>query len=248
MRQRKTLNVIFLDLIKVKSLIDKPIEELTPAERWGMFFSYADDKKYREYIRKISEMEKGIMAADNTVQYMSEEDANWARQNSYFIATRDYNTRMENAEKRGMERGLEKGMKQGLQQGLQRGEQTAKVETVKNMLNMKLFSVEQIAQADIATKGYTVFNLRFATKRMSGKTSDEQVWQYVHIAVPTNNASLSTIKSILEKPVLPNTPAEVQAMIDETLTEGNYLQQGEGNNAFKTKGENDLLYEPLSNP
>ena len=68
-------------------------------------------------------------------------------------------------------------------------------------------AVEQIAQADIATKGYTVFNLRFATKRESGKTGDEQVWQYVHIAVPTNNASLDTIKSILEKPVLPNTPA-----------------------------------------
>jgi hypothetical protein len=69
-------------------------------------------------------------------------------------------------------------------------------------------AVEQIAQTDIATKGYTVFNLRFATKRMSGKTSDEQVWQYVHIAVPTNNASLDTIKAILEQPVLPNVPAE----------------------------------------
>ena len=71
-------------------------------------------------------------------------------------------------------------------------------------------AVEEIAQADIATKGYTVFNLRFATKRESGKTGDEQVWQYVHIAVPTNNASLDTIKSILEKPVLPNTPAEAK--------------------------------------
>ena len=68
-------------------------------------------------------------------------------------------------------------------------------------------AVEEIAQTDIATKGYTVFNLRFATKRMSGKTSDEQVWQYVHIAVPKNNASLDTIKAILEQPVLPNEPA-----------------------------------------
>lgn len=105
-------------------------------------------------------------------------------------------------------------------------------------------AVEEIAQADIATKGYVLFSLRFATKRDSGKTGDEQVLQYVHIAVPKNNASISTIKSILEQPVLPNTAAEVQNMIDETLTNGNYLQQGEGDNAFKTKGENDLLYEP----
>lgn len=58
-------------------------------------------------------------------------------------------------------------------------------------------AVEEIAQADIATKGYVVFNLRFATKRESGKTGDEQVWQYVHIAVPKNNSSYSTITAIL---------------------------------------------------
>ena len=69
-------------------------------------------------------------------------------------------------------------------------------------------TVEQIAQADIATKGYTIFNLHFATKRDSGKTGDEQVWQYVHIAVPTDNASLATIKTILGEPVLVNEPAQ----------------------------------------
>ena len=58
-------------------------------------------------------------------------------------------------------------------------------------------AVEEIAQTDIATKGYVVFNLRFATKRESGKTGDEQVWQYVHIAVPKNNSSYSTIAAIL---------------------------------------------------
>lgn len=65
-------------------------------------------------------------------------------------------------------------------------------------------AVEDIAQADIATKGYTVFSLHFATKRESGKTGDEQVWQYVHIAVPTNNASLDDIKTVLGQPVLVN--------------------------------------------
>lgn len=58
-------------------------------------------------------------------------------------------------------------------------------------------NVEDIAQADIATKGYVVFNLRFATKREAGKTMDEAVWQYVHIAVPKNNSSYSTIAAML---------------------------------------------------
>ena len=58
-------------------------------------------------------------------------------------------------------------------------------------------AVEEIAQDDIATKGYVVFNLRFATKREAGKTMDEAVWQYVHIVVPKNNSSYSTIAAIL---------------------------------------------------
>ncbi len=58
-------------------------------------------------------------------------------------------------------------------------------------------NVEDIAQTDIATKGYVVFNLRFATKREAGKTMDEAVWQYVHIAVPKNNSSYSTLVTML---------------------------------------------------
>ena len=57
--------------------------------------------------------------------------------------------------------------------------------------------VEEIAQEELATKGYVVFNLHFATKREAGKTMDEAVWQYVHVAVPKNNTSYSTIAAML---------------------------------------------------
>lgn len=57
--------------------------------------------------------------------------------------------------------------------------------------------VEEIAQEELATKGYVIFNLHFATKREAGKTMDEAVWQYVHVAVPKNNTSYSTIAAML---------------------------------------------------
>lgn len=44
---------------------------------------------------------------------------------------------------------------------------------------------------------YNIFSLHFATSRKAGKTGDEQVMQYVHIAVPVGAASLNTIKTIL---------------------------------------------------
>lgn len=55
---------------------------------------------------------------------------------------------------------------------------------------------------------YTIFNLRFATGRASGKQTDERIWQYVHIAVPETSAALATITTILTQPVLPNAAAE----------------------------------------
>ncbi len=57
---------------------------------------------------------------------------------------------------------------------------------------------------------YTVFNLRFATGRASGKQTDERIWQYVHIAIPETSAALATITTILTQPVLPNAAAEAE--------------------------------------
>lgn len=44
---------------------------------------------------------------------------------------------------------------------------------------------------------YNIFNLKFATGRKGQKTTDERVWQYVHIAVPASSAALETIETIL---------------------------------------------------
>jgi len=70
---------------------------------------------------------------------MSEADDNWFVQNSRFIAERDKNTQIHNAEKRGMEKGLK--------QGIQQGEQKKAIEAAINLLKMKLGTPEQIAQA-----------------------------------------------------------------------------------------------------
>ena len=84
-----------------------------------MFFSYADDENKAEYVSQIAKSEEGIMEADRIAQRMSEEDANWFRQNSIDIARRDYNSTMEHYQEMGLEKGLKQGLKQGIQQGIQ---------------------------------------------------------------------------------------------------------------------------------
>lgn len=60
------------------------------------------------------------------------------------------------------------------------------------------------AASGSSTTGYAIYNLHFATGRDFGKQMDERVWQTLHIAVPVNNASISTIDTILGQPVLVN--------------------------------------------
>ena len=83
------------------------------------------------------------MAAEFTVSYMSEEDANWFRENSRFIGQRDYNSGMEAATRRGVEQGLQQGLKQGLKQG----ERKTALKNAENLLKLNLLTPEQIAQA-----------------------------------------------------------------------------------------------------
>ena len=106
------LNIIFIDLKTIRKKLHTPIEELTPVEKWGLFFSYVDKEEYADYISELVRSEKGIMAAERTVKYMSEADANWFTQNSRYIAELDRNTQIYNAE----ERGLKKGLQQDAQQ------------------------------------------------------------------------------------------------------------------------------------
>ena len=132
-------NIIFIDLRSIRKKLGTPVKELTPVEKWGLFFSYVDNEEYADYISELVRSEKGIMAAENVVKYMSEADDNWFVQNSRFIAERDKNTQIHNAEKRGMEKGLK--------QGIQQGEQKKAIEAAINLLKMKLGTPEQIAQA-----------------------------------------------------------------------------------------------------
>ena len=135
-------NIIFIDLQTIRKKLRTPIEELTPIEKWGLFFSYVDNEKEADYISEIVRSEKGIMAAEKTVKYMSEADDNWFVQNSRFIAERDKNTQLHNAEKKGWEEGLQQGLKQGIQQGAQQNA----IENARKLLADKKYTAEEISK------------------------------------------------------------------------------------------------------
>lgn len=103
------LNVIFIDLVSIRQKYGTPVKELTPIEKWGLFFSYIDKKNKADYVNNIVRSEKGLMAAETIVRYMSKADANWFTQNSIWIAERDAYSAREAQLDRVREESLEKG-------------------------------------------------------------------------------------------------------------------------------------------
>ena len=59
MREGK-ITIITMELQKVELFAEKPVEELTTQEAWGIFFAYLTDPKKRSKINKILRKEEGI--------------------------------------------------------------------------------------------------------------------------------------------------------------------------------------------
>ena len=78
---------------------------------------------------------------------VSEEERAWAYHLSLDRAETDYNNGLLLSEQRGFEQGKAVGRAEGLAAGEQKGSQRAKLEDARNLLQMKLGTVEQIAQA-----------------------------------------------------------------------------------------------------
>ena len=93
------------------------------------------------------------MNAKTALTDISEDERNWWIQNSYDIARRDREEEMQNTLARGLARGraegealgLARGEERGLVRGRAEGEQKAKLEMVRNALDMGL-TLEQTAK------------------------------------------------------------------------------------------------------
>ena len=65
---KQRLNVIYLELPKIRKLAKRPAETLTKIERWGIFLAYADNPEMQDYLRGITMMEESIMNANNVLE------------------------------------------------------------------------------------------------------------------------------------------------------------------------------------
>ncbi|WP_461257114.1 Rpn family recombination-promoting nuclease/putative transposase [Treponema sp. R80B11-R83G3] len=93
--------IITVELVKTKPLTKKPIEEMTNAEQWAIFFEYLTDEEKRAKIINITNREEGIAMAVKTMTGFTQNEIEYIRKMGELKAELDYQSGMVCAERKG---------------------------------------------------------------------------------------------------------------------------------------------------
>ena len=102
------INMVVIELDKIKKLLEKPVEELTPFEKWSLFFRFAPDPAQRNQINDIIKSKKEIGMAAALLQEISKDENERARLRSRRMYEMDQVSNILTAEERGEIREREK--------------------------------------------------------------------------------------------------------------------------------------------
>ena len=102
------INMIIIELDKIKKLLDKPVDELTSFEKWSMFFRFATEPVQRNRINDIIENKEEISMAAALLQEISKDENERARARSRKMYEMDQYSNQHTAELRGEIREREK--------------------------------------------------------------------------------------------------------------------------------------------
>jgi predicted transposase/invertase (TIGR01784 family) len=111
---------ITVELPKLKAILDKPVSQMTDAEKWSLFLAYADKPEHQELITKLAADKGEIRMAMDLIARISGDENERARYLSRLIADMDYADDMAASEQIGMEKGMEKGIEKGIEKGMEK--------------------------------------------------------------------------------------------------------------------------------
>jgi predicted transposase/invertase (TIGR01784 family) len=101
--------IITVELVKTEPVVDKPIEEMTNAERWAVFFQYLTDEEKRGKIIEIINQEEGIAMALETLANVTQDEVEYARMSTLIKSELDYQSGMVSARREGLAEGRMEG-------------------------------------------------------------------------------------------------------------------------------------------
>ena len=89
------VQITFVELEKTTDFLNKPVEELTNAECWGLFLRYASFDDKHDVLDKISDRQEGIKMAVDVLKYISKDTIERLRYEDEILAEIDIEARLD---------------------------------------------------------------------------------------------------------------------------------------------------------
>jgi predicted transposase/invertase (TIGR01784 family) len=122
--------IIFMELSKIDAILEKPVDKMTNAEMWAIFFRYVTDKNKRDILNKIIDREEGIKMAVTVLDEISRSEEERIQYENELIFDLDVRSNLDGAKR----------------EGLKEGKREKELEIAKNLLKINL-STKQISEA-----------------------------------------------------------------------------------------------------
>jgi predicted transposase/invertase (TIGR01784 family) len=113
-----TVSILFVELSKLKRVMEKPVSERTDAEMWAIFLACADKPEYRDLLDEIIAAKEEIKMAYDLLTSISQNEDERAR----FRARRKFQMDMEHTRIVTFEEGRKEGWNDGMIEGERKGE------------------------------------------------------------------------------------------------------------------------------
>ena len=142
------ITIVFVELSKLETILNKPVEQMSPLEMWAIFLQYADKPEQRDIVERVAEAKGEIKMALDTLIHVSQDERERAINRSRRMWQTDYESNMNTSRETGLilgrEEGRAEGRAEGRTEGRTEGYAEAQREAIFKMRNAKL-SDEQIA-------------------------------------------------------------------------------------------------------
>ena len=127
------LQIVVLELSKLRDQLRKPVSELSALDKWALFLRYAQDPRYRKKINEIIDSEEELQVAGEMLMSISKNQEERALYRSREKYRMDLQSNLATA----WDNGHQEGLREGLQEGLREGDKGRQWSTAQIMLAAK---------------------------------------------------------------------------------------------------------------
>jgi len=169
--------IITVELVKTKPIVNKPVEEMTDAELWAVFFQYLTDLKKRSKINEIINHEEGIAMAVKTLGTFTQKEIDYIRESTRLKSELDWQSHMTNAKLKGLRKGLREGRKKGRAEGRAEGHAEGHAEGREEG--------REEGRKEGREEGHNEANIEYARKMKADNMPLSQISKYTGLPIET---------------------------------------------------------------